>query len=81
MTENEQDVTEAIRALWAAELQTGEVGDDDDVFDLGATSLQAMRVVSAIETRYGVQVALPEFFTDPTVAGLTRVVRGVRASS
>ncbi|MER5216262.1 amino acid adenylation domain-containing protein [Streptomyces sp. NPDC002838] len=52
------------------------IGVHDNIFDLGATSLTAMRLVVLIEQRYGVGVPLSEFVSAPTVADLAARLRG-----
>lgn len=52
------------------------IGVHDNLFDLGATSLTAMRLVVLIEQRYGVGVPLSEFVSAPTVADLADRLRG-----
>jgi aryl carrier-like protein len=43
---------------------------DDDLFSLGATSLQLMRVLLQVKERSGVEVPLARFLAAPTVATL-----------
>ncbi len=74
-------LTDEIRRLWELELGRDDVGVTDDVFDLGATSLHAMRVVSAITAGYGVEVPLPVFFGDPTVQGMSDAVQKLLAGA
>ncbi|MFF8446875.1 amino acid adenylation domain-containing protein [Streptomyces leeuwenhoekii] len=57
------------------ELPAGAIGVDDDLFDLGGTSLTAMRLMVTIEQRFEVTVPLSEFIAAPTVAGLARRLR------
>ncbi|UUU31876.1 amino acid adenylation domain-containing protein [Streptomyces sp. CA-210063] len=52
------------------------IGVHDNIFDLGATSLTAMRLVVLIEQRYGVGVPLSEFVSAPTVSDLAARLRG-----
>ncbi|MEU1901589.1 amino acid adenylation domain-containing protein [Nocardiopsis dassonvillei] len=51
-------------------LDVSGLGVHDDVFDLGATSITAMRLVVLMEQRFGVSVPLSEFVSAPTVAAL-----------
>ncbi|WP_409492246.1 condensation domain-containing protein [Amycolatopsis sp. cmx-11-12] len=50
------------------------LGVDDDFFGSGGTSRQVIQVVAAIKQHYGVKVNLAEFFEQPTVRALARIV-------
>jgi amino acid adenylation domain-containing protein/thioester reductase-like protein len=49
-------------------------GPDDDIFDLGATSLHMSRLLLAIWSRFQVSVMLHNLFQLPTVAGISQMV-------
>ncbi|MFC6486251.1 phosphopantetheine-binding protein [Streptomyces goshikiensis] len=51
------------------------VGVDDSFFDLGGESLQAMRLVSRIESELGVETTVGDVLNHPTVAELDRHLR------
>ncbi|MDG4763203.1 amino acid adenylation domain-containing protein [Solwaraspora sp. WMMD406] len=51
------------------------IGVDDNLFELGATSLTAMRLVTLIEKRYDIAVPVSAFVTAPTVASLAELLR------
>jgi amino acid adenylation domain-containing protein/thioester reductase-like protein len=51
-------------------LDEGEVGTDDDFFDLGGHSLAAAQLSSRVEQGFGVHVSMPLFMEDPTPGGL-----------
>ncbi|GIJ24082.1 non-ribosomal peptide synthetase [Micromonospora lutea] len=48
---------------------------EHNMFELGATSLTAMRLVTLIEKRYGVAVPVAAFVTAPTVSHLAALLR------
>ncbi|MEV7004244.1 amino acid adenylation domain-containing protein [Streptomyces sp. NPDC093982] len=56
-------------------LQVPQPGLHDDFFELGGTSLTAMRLVTMIEKRYGVGVPLSLFAEAPTIAALADRLR------
>jgi amino acid adenylation domain-containing protein len=69
-TETEQ----ALAAIWAELLQVPEVGIHDDVFDLGAHSLMAMKALTQIRERFNVSLSLRNLFEHPSVAALAEAV-------
>ncbi|MET9950594.1 amino acid adenylation domain-containing protein [Streptomyces sp. NPDC006339] len=71
----ERTLTEMLADL----LQLPAVGPHQDIFDLGGTSLTAMRLVVQIEQRYGTSVPLSEFVAAPTAAALAARLRSGRA--
>ncbi|MFI7549301.1 amino acid adenylation domain-containing protein [Micromonospora sediminimaris] len=56
-------------------LHLPQVDVQDNLFELGATSLTAMRLVTLIEKRYGVVVPVAAFVTAPTVSSLAALLR------
>ncbi|MDQ3724596.1 MAG: alpha/beta fold hydrolase, partial [Actinomycetota bacterium] len=63
-----------VRAIWEAVLGVQGIGDGDDFFALGGTSLQALRVFTQIRDRLGVDLPLSVLIESPTVAELAAVV-------
>jgi amino acid adenylation domain-containing protein len=75
------EIEARVAALTAELLGTARVGVDDDFFDLGGSSLAAMRLLARLETEFGAGVAAREFFADPTVAALAARVRTANAGT
>ena len=72
-----QTETEKIVAgIYAEVLGVERVSVDDSFFDLGGDSLSAMRVVAAINTTLGVQLAVRTLFHSPSVRTLSEQVGG-----
>ncbi|MDT9682314.1 amino acid adenylation domain-containing protein [Streptomyces sp. TRM76323] len=65
----------ALAEMLADLLQIPEVGVHDNLFDLGATSITAMRLVVLMEERFGTVVPLSDFIVAPTVAELAERLR------
>ncbi|MFG3015416.1 amino acid adenylation domain-containing protein [Streptomyces cinerochromogenes] len=73
-----EDVVESVRRIWCEVLRVPEVGDTEDLFDLGGHSVTVARISARILDRLGVEVPLDAFFDAPTVQGLATVVAGLR---
>jgi len=69
--------TEVLLAdLWCELLGLDRVGIEDNFFDLGGHSLLATRLLARIRTAFGVELALRELFTSPTVEALAEAIDG-----
>jgi amino acid adenylation domain-containing protein len=63
-----------LAAIWAQVLGIGEVGVDENFFDLGGHSLTATQVVARAREAFGVELPLHAIFESPTIRGLAAVV-------
>lgn len=61
--------------LWEDLLETRPVGIHDNFFDLGGSSLLAVRLFAQIEARFDKKIPLSVLFKSPTVASLAAVLR------
>ncbi|WP_213453289.1 non-ribosomal peptide synthetase [Rhizomonospora bruguierae] len=76
-----RDEASRIAALMVDALGGTRIGPEDNFFAVGGDSLQAMRVVAAARSAFGVDgVALPAFLADPTPRGLLAAVRAAAAT-
>ncbi|MFF5209077.1 amino acid adenylation domain-containing protein [Streptosporangium sp. NPDC000396] len=66
---------ELLAGLWAEALGEEAVVTGSDFFQLGGDSLLAVRLVAAVRGRFGVELALHEFFEAPTFGELAGLVR------
>jgi amino acid adenylation domain-containing protein len=64
----------ALARIWAGLLGIERIGIHDDVFDLGAHSLLAMRAVTQIRQQFDVNLQLRNLFEQPTPAGLAQMI-------
>ena len=67
----------ALAAIWMELLKRESIGIDDDVFDLGAHSLLAMKALSRIRDVFDVSLPMRNLFEHPTIAGLAAVIDGL----
>ncbi|WP_066947355.1 condensation domain-containing protein [Microtetraspora fusca] len=63
-----------IRAIWREVLGLDEIGDDEDLFDLGGHSLTITQIIARMRKRLGIEVSLDVFFDTPTIAGVLRSI-------
>ncbi|MGH3772432.1 MAG: amino acid adenylation domain-containing protein [Pseudonocardiaceae bacterium] len=71
----------ALAGMLAELIEAPELGVHDDIFELGATSLTAIRLTTRVEQRYGVHLPLAALAEKPTVAGLAERLRQGHATS
>ncbi len=71
-----RDATELeLSGIWAEVLGVDSVGRDDDFFDLGGTSFQAVGVQAAVAEHFDVTLDPADILRKPTVAALAEVIR------
>ncbi|MFF8783922.1 amino acid adenylation domain-containing protein [Streptomyces sp. NPDC015125] len=76
MTLPEADtVTAQIAAIWAGLLDRPEIGPDDNVFRLGASSVMAVRAAARIREVLNTPLPLRDVFESPSAAALAERVR------
>ncbi|KXK61575.1 hypothetical protein AWW66_12990 [Micromonospora rosaria] len=66
---------EELRVIWQDVLRIPEIGEHEDLFDLGGHSLTITRISGRIQQRLGVEVPLDTFFDTPTIAEIAEVIR------
>jgi len=69
---------ERLAAMWSDLLGVQRIGSRDNFFHLGGHSLLTTQLVSRVRTELALEVPLPSFFDDPTVAGLAQVIEVAR---
>src|SRR6185295_8718025 len=67
----------SLAAIWGELLGLDRVGVDDDVFDLGAHSLLAMKALTRIREAFGINLVLRNLFEQPTMAQLAPMIDGL----
>ena len=70
------EVEEGLAAIWCELLGIPSVGRNEGFFELGGHSLLAMRLVAAVERRFGVRLPLRSVFESPRLADIaTRIAK------
>jgi acyl carrier protein len=67
-----------LAAMWSELLGVERVGARDNFFDLGGHSLLTTQLISRLRDAFQLEVPLPTFFEDPTVAGLAQAIELAR---
>ena len=70
------DLQIELARVWESLLKVEGIGVDDDFFVLGGQSLKAIELVSEVNRRYGAKVQLRDFYRNPTILGLEKLVGG-----
>ena len=60
--------------LWKKVLSIAPIGVDDDLFDLGGDSIEAIQVQHAINRDFDLALANTAFLDNPTIADLARLI-------
>ncbi len=68
------EIEKTLAAIWMDLLKTGRIGINDDVFELGAHSLMAVRAVSKIQEAFGVGLPLATLLEASTIASLAKIL-------
>jgi len=63
-----------LEAVWREVLKVDRVGIHDDLFELGAHSLLAIKATSKIQEVFGVRLDMPTLFVSATIAGLAEAL-------
>jgi aryl carrier-like protein len=70
-----------VAAVWREILGHDAIGRDQDFFDLGGTSLAAMRVIARLRDRHGVDLPIATLFDAPTIASLAPRLAAARPAA
>jgi acyl carrier protein len=70
----EKSVLDAVLAAYRQVLDDPSVSPDDDFFELGGDSFQAMGIMAALEETTGKQISAGVIFAFPTATGLARAI-------
>ena len=70
-----QDVSEFVERFWRILFGAKDIHHSDSFFDLGGTSLTAIRFITAVENRFGVNALSPEeLYEDPVFGSIIATI-------
>src|SRR5262245_21334715 len=69
-----------VTQCWSEVLGSSEIGPDDNFFDVGGTSLQAVKLHLLLQQRLNVEVPILALFQHPSVRGFVEAVLDVRVA-
>jgi thioester reductase-like protein len=75
------EIIEGVQAIWREKLKIAEVGDHDDFFDLGGSSLMGLDVLQLIEKRFAVSLQYADIFDYCTVSSQTSLIEEMLAKA
>jgi amino acid adenylation domain-containing protein len=64
-----------LAAVWQEVLKTGQVGRQEDFFELGGDSLRAVTLTARVRATFGYRMPLSMVVANPTVAAMAEVLR------
>jgi 3-oxoacyl-(acyl-carrier-protein) synthase/NAD(P)-dependent dehydrogenase (short-subunit alcohol dehydrogenase family)/acyl carrier protein len=73
----QDEIEKQIASIWSDALGVGELGREDNFFDLGGDSLVAVKVISQIKRTWDIELSAVAMFELPTIAKLAETIRGV----
>jgi thioesterase domain-containing protein/acyl carrier protein len=80
-TASANQIEHKITAIWKKVLGIEHISIDDDFFELGGSSLTALRLFSDIENVFGKKISLAMLLKAPTIKELANIVKEVDTSS
>ena len=74
-----RDITPEIIVIFKEALESNEeISENDDIFDLGATSLTLMTITQLISERYGVAIPVEVFLSTPTIKDVVKYIKDMQ---
>ena len=74
VSEPENETEAALVEIWKTHLELPHIGTRDNFFALGGHSLLAIRLLTQIESRFGVEIPLRQLFQSPTIQQLANFI-------
>lgn len=80
-SEDLSDTERGVLEIWRETLGTWRGSVDDNFFDLHGDSLVAMQIMARVRDRLECELSIRDFFEDPTIASLARLIDRARSHS
>ena len=75
MPQNSNGATDAyLLDLWSTQLSHPRLEVRDDFFEAGGSSMQVIEMLTTVTEKFGREIDYAEFFANPCVANLTRLL-------
>jgi acyl carrier protein len=74
VTQAENSIQDRIIRIWSEILGEDDIAPDDDFFDLGGSSIAAIRIIPRISDEFGVEAEIGLLFDNPTPAELSNAI-------
>lgn len=68
------DTNEFLLQLWSTQLNCPRLSVRDDFFEAGGSSMQVIEMLTTVAEKFGKEVDYAEFFTNPCVDNLTKLL-------
>lgn len=73
------EAEKSVARIWTQALGIGEIGVDDNFFELSGDSLLATQVIAQLRAFFQVELSVQTFFDNPTVASLAAILTSLSA--
>jgi len=60
--------------LWSSQLERPQLGERDDFFDAGGSSMQVIEMLTTVSEELGREIDYAEFFKNPCVDNLSQLL-------
>ncbi|OUS01164.1 hypothetical protein A9Q81_09905 [Gammaproteobacteria bacterium 42_54_T18] len=70
-----------IQQLWCDVLKIEECNPQDNFFDLGGNSLQVIKILNALDKKFGLEIEIESIYDELSLASLTNVALNLQKNS
>ena len=79
--ETANPIESKLREIWKEVLKAGHIGLNENFFDAGGNSLNAIGLAQRISTEFGLKIALPLIFAYPSIKEFTKYLESLNENS